>query len=360
MDNRCGRITDGAISPLEMGESQPLDELPAVTESAYLGITRDREDDQGRIEFCLVYADHDGMQECWLAYPAYHKFAAATREKWEASYSRFRVMYEMREDGLKREKVRAEVALSKKAPEKKTKLGGTDMGKLIKNHYFPRRIQPGVLKLLKIPYLKLFATDKEELLDQVRSYAFSKGAVAGTEDDEEEVWAQIGRSADVLVISETESGGKTFTVTRNTMFDRSVLTEYKGQDKTDGAFVSTYWDDELESVEPLFALKFTDVRQLKYLKEVLSAAEIAAINGYNETRLTEQTAHSGGGWPTTTPESPDGVVMIIYRGVFQSEADYDAFFERKGKRGNKAGNTNRTQATPPDSAKKARVARCSA
>ena len=86
--------------------------------------------------------------------------------------------------------------------------------------------------MLKIPYLKLFATDKEELLDQVRSYAFSKGAVAGTEDDEEEVWAQIGRSADVLVISEAESGDKTFTVTSNTIFDRSVLTEYKGQDKT--------------------------------------------------------------------------------------------------------------------------------
>ena len=210
--------------------------------------------------------------------------------------------------------------------------------------------------MLKTPYLKLFATDKEELLDQVRSYAFSKGAVAGTEDDEEEVWAQIGRSADVLVISETESGGKTFTVTSNTMFDRSVLTEYKGQDKTDGAFVSTYWDDELESVEPLFALKFTDVRQLKYLKEVLSAAEIAAINGYNETRLTEQTAHSGGGWPTTTPESPDGVVMIIYRGVFQSEADYDAFFARKGKRGPKAGSTPGRGQRTPDSAKKARVA----
>ena len=100
----------------------------------------------------------------------------------------------------------------------------------------------------------------------------------------------------------------------------------------------------------------TDVKQLKYLKEVLSTAEIAAINGYNETRLTEQAAHSGGGWPTTTPESPDGVVMIIYRGVFQSEASYDAFFERKGKGGSKAGDKWRKKATTPGSAKKARVA----
>ena len=68
-----------------MGESQPLEELPSVTESAYLGIVRDREDDQGRAEFCLVYADNDGMQECWLTHSAYHKFPAAAREKWEAS-----------------------------------------------------------------------------------------------------------------------------------------------------------------------------------------------------------------------------------------------------------------------------------
>ena len=51
-------------------------------------------------------------------------------------------MYEMREDGLKREKVRAEAALSKKMPEKRTKLGGTDMGKMIKTHHFPRAFSP--------------------------------------------------------------------------------------------------------------------------------------------------------------------------------------------------------------------------
>ena len=61
-------------------------------------------------------------------------------------------------------------------------LGRCTMGKLITEHQFPPRIQPGVEKLLDSPHLNLFATDKNEALEQVRSYSFSKGAVAGAQD----------------------------------------------------------------------------------------------------------------------------------------------------------------------------------
>ena len=328
-----------------MGESQPQEwpqEWPAeVSESAYLFIVRDKADDEGRTVFCLSYANDDGMQEVWLTYAAYHRIAAATREGLERAYSRLRVAYEMREEGLKRERTRALVALSKKAPERKKLLGRTDMGALIKAHHFGARLQDGIDRVLQVSYLKIYATDKGELLDQVREYSYAKGVMAGVRDDENGEIAQIGRAADVMTITEDDNGVYTFTVTGDSMFKRSVLTEYKGQDKSDGMFTSTYWDDEVESLEPLFALKFTHLLQLEYFKEALGAAEIAAINGYNEGKGTDQKAHTGGGWPTTTPMSPDGLLMIIYRAVFKDKGKHDAFFGRKKKSGSKGGETNR-------------------
>ena len=109
-----------------MGESQPVSPPSEVSESDYLFIVRDKEDAEGHTVFCLAYANDEGLQEVWLTDSAYHRIAAATREALEHKYSSFRVAYEMREEGLKREKDRAAMALSKKAPEKKKNLG-TDL-----------------------------------------------------------------------------------------------------------------------------------------------------------------------------------------------------------------------------------------
>ena len=65
------------LSVLEEGFAR---HLASLSESAYLFITRDRADDDGRTEFCLTYATDDGLQEIWLTYEAYHRIAAATRE----------------------------------------------------------------------------------------------------------------------------------------------------------------------------------------------------------------------------------------------------------------------------------------
>ena len=126
-----------------------------------------------------------------------------------------------------------------------------------------------------------------------------------------------------------------------------LYSEYKGQVKADCKH-SHYWEDEVESVKPLFALKFTNSLQLKYFKETLGEAEIACINGYNESMGTKQKAHSGGGWPTTTPTSPDGLLMIIYRAVFIDEDKYDDFFARKQKAGPKGGDTYRKRPRDED------------
>ena len=217
---------------------------------------------------------------------------------------------------MKREKVRAELVLSKKAPEKRKEFWRCDLGQLIKKHTFPARIEPGVDDLLEASYLKLHdATDKDELLDQVRSYAYSKGAMAGTRDLQNDEIAQIGRSADVLLLTEDGGGNKSFTVSSNTVFSRSVLHEYKEQDKEDGKYVSHYWDDEVEKLEPLFIIKFTSKAQLPHFKDALGTAEVAATKGYSHTRGTDQTAHPSGGWPQASAQSPDGLLMIIYRAV---------------------------------------------
>jgi hypothetical protein len=148
-------------------------------------------------------------------------------------------------------------------------------------------------------HLNLYATDKSELLDQVREYAYAKGAMAGTKDLDDGEIAQIGRSSDVLLITKDEETGETtFTVSGNSMFKRSVLVEYKGQVKSEHK-ISNYWTDEVESVQPLFLLKFTNQSQMAHLKECLSEAEKGAVAGYNDTRGTVQFAHSGGGWPTS-------------------------------------------------------------